>query len=277
MSAIASFSEFKALLENGTRSAVFNFGVGNIGTITGLLSTYRSYQGGAVPSVPVACYGNDPTALMYIPLTNSKQMWVGDMEFAYGNSGQGTKLAAVLYDRLVHSGGLVGNVITEQATNLPSAALPRYTDGVGVVPFMEVYTSLGTVATTATIKYTNQDGVPNCISKPVTVATNVNNGTDSLTPFPLADGDTGCRSVEGFTMAGAAAAAGSIGITLMRRIIALPVDTGSMVERQSYRQTFFAGSIAEIKPGAFLQLTTLCSTSGTGFHAFLGRIGIIEK
>lgn len=278
MSSITTLSDFRLLLDNGCRSAVFNFGAGNVGVVANsTLSTYNRFQAGPVPTASVACYGNDITALMYVPLSNSKQMWIGDLEFSLGCVTAGTRVSAVLYDRLVHSGGLVGNVTTEQTTNLPTATLPRYTSAVGVIPFLECYTTIGTVTTTATIRYTNQDGTANRVSQAVAIVTNINNSSDCLTAFPLQDGDTGCQSVQGFTMAGASTSAGVMGITLMKRLVGMPPDTGSMVERQAYRSCLLGGGVVEVMAGAYLQMVWTCSTSGTGFYAFMGRIGIAEK
>lgn len=279
MGTINTFEELQSRLAGGTRSDTFVYFSGNVGlSYTGWISPYGRFTPGAVvPTAYVALNASTPGAVISIPASSSKQLWLAEMEFAGQSATPATRFSAILYDRLVHGAGLVGNVTGEQTTNFPTAALPRYTDGEGVIPFLEVYTSISTVNTTCWIRYTNQAGVPNRISSIIAVLSNQNSAADSITPFPLADGDTGCRSVEGFTMAAASALAGNMGITLMKKIATFPVDTGSYVERQGYRQLLFNGGIVEIKPDAFLMPLISTSQNTTGQWNMMGRVGIVEK
>jgi hypothetical protein len=279
MGAIASFAVLQAALTNGVRSDMFMFQNGNIGLVLGTwLSSYARYMPGALaPTLPETLNSSSVGAVIAVPLTSSKQLWLCEAEFAgYSAATPGTKFCAMLYDRLSHMGGLNSTLATEQTTNFPTAPLTRYTTGEGVIPFLEVYGVMGTINSTATIKYTNQDGVAGKISQPVSIVTNINNSPDALTAFMLADGDTGCRSVESFTLAAGSVSNVNIGITLMKKICHLPVDTGSYAERQGYRQMLFHGGITEILPGAFLQLVWYPSSSGTGNWNLSGRVGIVE-
>lgn len=120
----------------------------------------------------------------------------------------------MITDRLVHSGGLVANITTAQTTNLPTAALPRYTDGIGVMIGLDVYTATGGTATTVTASYTNQDGTPGRTTQAVAWTASAPVGRRFI--LPLQDGDTGVRSVESVTFAGNTAAAGNVGVTLFK-------------------------------------------------------------
>ena len=120
----------------------------------------------------------------------------------------------MITDRLVHSGGLVSDITTEQTTNLPTAALPRYTDGIGVMLALDVYTTTGSSATTVTARYTNQDGTAGRVTQVVAWPASAAAGRRFI--LPLQDGDTGVRSVEGVTFAGSTATAGSVGVTLFK-------------------------------------------------------------
>ena len=64
----------------------------------------------------------------------------------------------LLCDRLSHQGGLSGTTTGAQTTNLPTAALTRYTSGVDVFLGVEIYSAVGTTGTTITASYTNQAG-----------------------------------------------------------------------------------------------------------------------
>ena len=284
MSAIETHAELIAAMESAVRSDTFTYFSGNLGLAhAGWISTYTQFAQSAVPApaVPSSAVALNSTSTggspIYIPASSTKQLWLTEMEIAGAGGGSGTRFSFVLYDRLSHTGGLVGNVTTEQTTNLPTAALPRYTDGKDVLAFLEVYTAISTVNTTATIKYTNQDGVANRVSKPIVVATNNNSNAGSFTAFPLQNGDTGVRSVESFTMAGVSVAAGNMGITLCKKVAHLPVDTGSYVERQAYRQTWSYGGIVEILPGACLFLSFMASAIATTAWNIQGRLGISPK
>lgn len=120
----------------------------------------------------------------------------------------------MITDRLVHSGGLVANITTEQTTNLPTAALPRYTDGIGVMLALDVYTATGATATTVTARYTNQDGTAGRVTNVVVWPAGALAGRRYI--LPLQNGDTGVRSVEGVTFAGNTNLAGNVGVTLFK-------------------------------------------------------------
>lgn len=120
----------------------------------------------------------------------------------------------MITDRLVHSGGLSSTITTEQTTNLPTAALPRYTDGIGVMLALDVYTATGGTATTVTARYTNQNGTAGRVTQVVVWPASAPVGRRFI--LPLQDGDTGVRSVEGVTFAGSTTVAGNVGVTLFK-------------------------------------------------------------
>jgi len=126
----------------------------------------------------------------------------------------------ILYDRLVHTSGLVGNINTLQTINSASVNRPDST-GIGAELFIEMYAASGSGATNVTISYTNQAGTTG------QVATNGSQTIASLpigqiVPMQLASGDTGIRSVQSITLSTALASAGNFGITIARKIAVLP-------------------------------------------------------
>jgi len=127
-----------------------------------------------------------------------------------------------LCDRLSHQGGLSGTVTTAQTTNLPTAALTRYTDGVGVVAALEIYTAVGTTATTATVAYTNEAGNGATSQAFVFGGSNYNAAT-RLLPIPLDAADYGVRAVQSVTLtASTVSAAGNFGVTLFKPLAFIP-------------------------------------------------------
>ncbi len=170
-------------------------------------------NGGMVPTLSVAL--TKTTTAAQIPEIPD----IGDQFLQVTTLGHQTNSGIMvglpmITDRLVHSGGLVANITTEQTTNLPTAALPRYTDGVGVMLALDVYTTTGGTATTVTARYTNQDGTTGRVTKAVVWPVNASARRRFI--LPLQDGDTGVRSVEGVTFAGSTTVAGNVGVTLFK-------------------------------------------------------------
>jgi hypothetical protein len=131
----------------------------------------------------------------------------------------------VLLDRLSHQGGLVGNSTSLQTTNLPTAALTRYTSGVGVWVFAEIYSSIGLTAADLSITYTNQDGTGSRTGRLVAVGSSLSQSNTAL-PIALQAGDTGVRSVESVQFATAPGSAGNWGITLAKPLLMIPAPNG---------------------------------------------------
>lgn len=177
----------------------------------------------------------------------------------------------LIVDRLSHTGGMVGNPSgtfpVEQTTNLPTAALTRYTDGVGVMPVLQGYagTMTGAASVTATIRYTNEAGTANRVSKEIVLPANLSRYASFI--FPLQDGDAGCRSVEGFTLNADMGVAGNLGITLVKPLAFFPATIamssgtwptnagGTYIDgRQAFReylQSFM--TLADVTPPACIE------------------------
>lgn len=133
------------------------------------------------------------------------------LELSAGASGGGVLM---LYDRLVHTSGLVGNVATLQ--NVNTVALPRYTTGEDVEIFGEVYTVLGGTSVAWTVNYTDETGTARSA-----VTTTNPGGTPQpgrLIPFSNFQNHHGCRSVQSVQLSATTGAAGNWGITLARRL-----------------------------------------------------------
>lgn len=157
----------------------------------------------------------------------------------------------ILCDRLSHQGGLVGNVNTEQTTNLPTAALTRYTSGVGVMACLEIYTIIGTTGTTVTSSYTDQDGNAAQVSPAVAIgATNFREAARAIL-LPCAVDDTGFRSVESVTLAATTGTAGNLGVTLFKPLLYIPMATGDAFDANPVFGTM-GGGFPEILDDACL-------------------------
>lgn len=140
-------------------------------------------------------------------------------------SGEGTA-AVVIVDRLSHQGGLSGATApAEQTTNLPTAALTRYTSGEGVQIGLEVHTSVGSTAVDVTARYTNTTPTGSRVTEAVSIGTSFRNAPGVFIPLPLQAGDTGVTSVEGVTLSATTGTAGAFGVVLYKPLTApLPIN-----------------------------------------------------
>lgn len=118
-----------------------------------------------------------------------------------------------IVDRLSHQGNIAINTSTPQTTNLPTAALTRYTDGVGVMIGVTAYGSTSG-SPTITVTYTNQSGVSSRIS-PIQ---NLSLDIWEFRPLALQQGDYGVRSVESVTIGNVSSSTSKIGISLFKPI-----------------------------------------------------------
>jgi hypothetical protein len=117
----------------------------------------------------------------------------------------------ILYDRLLHIGGLSGTVTTAQTVG---GSLTRYTNGLGNIILAEIYTQIGATPTTIAASYTDQDANSGQTTPAVVCGgTNVREA-QRLAPFGVASGDFGVQAVASVTLAGSTGTAGDFGITI---------------------------------------------------------------
>lgn len=272
MTAITDLSDYKALI--GKRHRGFHHPWASTPTASSgavFLSFWSSaaVQGGVVPSTPSTAVALDNTVAGALDptLTDANQMFIAQMEAMA--SGQSLVPAIrqfwLIADRLSHQGGLSGTTTGAQTTNLPTAALTRYTSGVGVWPCVEVYSAIGTTATTVTCSYTNQAGT----SGQTSVATPIPDPSSSLGtsagrvyPLPLQSGDTGCRAVASVTLAASTLTAGNFGVTLLKPLVWFPAVEGYL-SGGFYWDALFngAGYLPEVLSGAHLMLLSFTQTA----------------
>jgi hypothetical protein len=189
---------------------------------------------GATPST-AAALDYSTTGALDPTLDTALTMWLAQLEFgmlaASSASLPSQHLIPILFDRLSHQGGLSGTVTTAQTTNLPTAALTRYTNGEGVMPFLEIYSAVGSTATTVTATYTNTGGVDHTTLATPFGASTALNAIHRLIPLPLAQGDTGCRAVKDVTLAASTLTAGNFGVTLMKPLAMFPsIDSSNQTQ-----------------------------------------------
>lgn len=207
------------------------------------------------PPIPTASIALDRTSAHSIgpmPAVGSGRLTVLG---ARANTQERSGVTMVLVDMLNISGGMSGALTTPQTTNLPTAALTRFTSGEGVMAGIAVHATLGNTATTFTVSYTNQAGTAGRTSPAVAIGQTANNQAGRLITIPLEPGDTGVRSVESVTLAGTTGAAGNFGICLFKPLCAFALNDwqGAHVFDAVSSGGFF-GALAEVHPDACLSV-----------------------
>lgn len=126
----------------------------------------------------------------------------------------------LLYDRLLHISGLSGTSTSAQNVQSGSGVvLTRNTGGVGNQIWVEIYTAIGTTATTITASYTNQAGTAGRTTVATAFGGSALNNAQRMINLPLQAGDTGVQSVQTVTLAASTLTAGDFGVTIVRPLL----------------------------------------------------------
>lgn len=225
-------------------------------TVAGKWSSLWRYNktrggSGAVPSSPVAPDNSTRGGLLQTDAGGGRDKWLLGQGCISSSPG-----SLLLYDRLLHDGGLVGNSASPQTVG---GTLTRNTGGEGNQIWVEIYTLIGTTATTITASYTNQAGTSGRTTKPVAVGGTGNREAERMLPLPLQDGDTGVQSVQTITLAATTGTAGNFGITILKPIgIAIISASGT-----GYWRDYVAGlpGMPKIDPDACMAAAILMNST----------------
>jgi hypothetical protein len=173
---------------------------------------------GAVPTtVAVPTNATNGTLKQTTP-GGSREKWL--TQFWATGFVSGTLL---LYDRLLHIGGLDATVTTEQTVG---GTITRNTGGVGNFVFAEIYTTIGTTARTITMNYTNQAGTDSRTSAAVAIGSTSFREATRCIFLPLQSGDSGVQEVAGVTLSASTGTAGEFGVTIGKPIAYAPIGVG---------------------------------------------------
>lgn len=169
----------------------------------------------------------------------------------------------LLHDRIVQTSGLNANITGLQVVN--TVALTRHTTGNDVQCALEHYVQPGTTAVTATVTYTNQDGVVGKVGSCTIGGSSTTENTRSAKRVTLAGGDTGVRSVESVQLSAGTGSAGGFGVVLYKPIVVFGVveDTPRVLDWMDL-------GLPEVSPSACLGFYAFDPvTDSPGIHADL--------
>lgn len=275
--AVTDYTTYKSLIQQQPISLATKVAIGDTSR---LQSCWASAPiAGSAPTTSVALSNSTTGAITFerlgLPSSTTKTRRVAQFEARTSLNVTGISLASILVDRLVHSGGLSGTTTGAQTTNLPTAALTRYTSGEGVFAALEIYTTIGTTATTATVSYTNQAGTAGQTSPAFVFGGTGNRTAGTMIIIPLADGDTGVRSVESVTLAASTTTAGNFGVTLFKILDWVPGNNAGFDRPVGLVDAFTGGGglCPVVEDNACLQL---CAFSGATTVTAAASLRFIE-
>ncbi len=183
-----------------------------------------------------------------------------------------------IHDRLMHMGGLVGNVATAQTANLDVSANlatnnldarkgdANYSD---IQWWLEWYTDTGVTAVTATVNVTYNDGTTANLTGVSLAATRRASFMQPLNGLiPAADSGKYIRDVNTVTLSATTGTAGSFGVTATRPRMTLPLSLANKMEVFDWAQL----GLPEIFNSSCLFPIQLASTTSTGTVRGGGKI-----
>lgn len=196
------------------------------------LWTYNKSNGATGSTPPISVAAPDKSTTGAIPYTNpggGRQLWVAGVE---GFMSQ--QCVGILYDRLLHISGLSGTVTTAQTVG---GTLTRNTSGEGNQIWVEIYSQIGSTATTITASYTNQAGTSGRTTQAVAIGGTNNREVTRIIPLTLQAGDTGVQVPASVTLAATTGTAGNFGITIARPLCIFNNENAGA----SFMRDFLAG------------------------------------
>lgn len=178
---------------------------------------------GAAPTTAVAYDRTANGCLKQVNPAASKSRYLVGGTFLSSQTG-----TLLLYDRLGAIGNLNGTTTTAQTFTITPTRYDTNADCVGNIMFIEIYTIIGTTATTITVEYTSE-APATATSKAVAIGGTGLREANRMIMVPLADGDTGVKDVRNVDLVATTGTAGAFGVTLARKILEIPVPANVAV------------------------------------------------
>jgi hypothetical protein len=251
--ALTDFNEYvERLSENSASNFLMN---GSMGRGLRLNAIFNIFQ--PTPATPTTSIVTDKNSLQSIgpipAVSTGRLTFLGGRFLFNPISTGGGGAAGIMIDLLNINGGLNATVTTPQTTNLPTAALTRYTSGEGVMAGIIIFSTVGNTATTIQVSYTNQAGVSGRNSQLTTFGQSNFREQNIFIPIPLQGADTGFRSIESVTLAATTAAAGNFGVCLYKPLSMISFEsTTGQAPLDAVSSGCIIGSLCEIHPDACL-------------------------
>lgn len=229
---------------------------------------------GAIPGAAAVCTNALTGAMNFAQQTSPATSYGAWANAVCSNSA----VTIEIHDRLMHMGGLVGNVATSQTVNLDVHANlasndldarkgdANYSD---IQWWLEWYTDTGSTAVTATVNVTYNDGSSGNLTGISLAATRRASLMIPLNgSIPSADSGKYIRDVNTVQLSATTGTAGSFGVTATRPRLTLPLNVANKMEVFDWAQL----GLPEIFNSSCLFPLQLASTTTTGTVRGGGKI-----
>ena len=251
--ALTDFNEYvERLSENRSSDFLMNGSMGRGLRLNAIWQVFSPTP--ANPTTSIVTNKDSLQSIGPIPAVSTGRLTFLGGRFSFiPTSTGGGGAAGIMVDLLNINGGLSGIVTTPQTTNLPTAALTRYTSGEGVMAGIVIFTQIGNTATTVTISYTNSTGTSGRISTATSFGQTNFREVNILIPIPLQAGDTGVKSIESVTVLATTGTAGNFGVCLYKPLAMISFEsTTGQAPLDAVSSGCIIGSLCEIHPDACL-------------------------
>lgn len=241
-------------------------------SVSGGIPVYNAYAGAPLEATPLVGGGN--RGINTGPFAGPKRLLTNLLQTRTAVA----PACGLLLDYLMFY-PLVDLDSTDEQTMTQAATLPRYASGEGV-RIMPVFTLGSTAPTDCTVAYTNSAGAPKSITFSLTPGSSpgsigATSGTSAATtannPFvPLAEGDTGVRSIQGVTLS--TAVGGFCCFVLVKPLTSIVVPEQNTCSEDTRGM---GRAAVQILPGAYLNFAL--KLQGTpAVSSWLGQLTFVE-
>lgn len=228
---------------------------------------------GAIPTAAAVCNSALLGGFQYAQQTAPATSYIGYLEAVCSNSA----VTLELHDRLIHRGGLVGNVVTAQTAgvDLNGVTADNMAERIGDVNFSDVqwflewYTDTGAIVATATVNVTYNDGTTGNLTGVSLAATRRASFMQPLNGLiPGAASGKFIRAVNTVTLSASTGTAGNFGVTATRPRSSLLCPVANL----KWSADWAALPLSEIPNSSCLFLLQIAGTTSTGTVRGGGKI-----
>lgn len=229
---------------------------------------------GAIPSTAAVCSNALLGSLQFTQQTDPATSYLAIVEGLCSTNASTLEI----HDRLMHMGGLVGNIATAQTVGIDIEAnlgIDNLADRIGDANYSDVswwlewYTDTGSTAATITVNVTYNDGTTGNLTGISLAATRRASFMQPLNTFiPAASAGKYIRAVNSVTLSVSTGTAGSFGVTATRYRAALYKP----VANARFTADWASLGIPSIPNSACLALIQIAGTTSTGLVRATGKI-----
>ena len=266
---------FNALANNSSRLVIDKASIANAaaGQFHSLWRATGQPGQGAIPTAAAVCNSALLGGFQYAQQTAPATSYIGYLEAVCSNSA----VTLELHDRLIHRGGLVGNVATAQTAgvDLNGVTADNMAERIGDVNFSDVqwflewYTDTGATATTVTVNVTYNDGTTGNLTAVSIAATRRASFLQPLNGLiPAAAAGKYIRAVNTVQLTATTGTAGNFGVTATRPRSSLLCPVANL----KWSADWAALPVSEIPNSSCLFLLEIAGTSSTGTVRGGGKI-----